>query len=274
MTGRGQHAEQRPHLAVVEVTRFRPRDAAYHAYVDMLNSRVVAEAEAQGFRVTRTGAADVGTAQLLAITDSAEAIVIMGGEDIAPRFYSGAPTYPAQGQHFETADEGQLAVVRRAFGRGTPLLGICRGHQIINVAFGGTLRQDIGDDTIHKNLGAPVSRLMAGHPVELAAGSDLARALGVGRVRVQSAHHQTIDALGTGLVVVGTAPDGSPEAVEHRSAPITGVQFHPEDPGAPDGQLASLVAALGSVALGSAALDSAALGSAARQRSGAISLSA
>ncbi|RFA13942.1 hypothetical protein B7R22_09905 [Subtercola boreus] len=259
MTGRSPHADQRPHLAVVEVTRFRPRDTEYHAYVDMLNSRVAAEAEAQGFRVTRTGAADVATAQLLALTDSAEAIVIMGGEDIAPRFYDGSLSYPAQGQHFETADEGQLALVRRAFGRGTPLLGICRGHQIINVAFGGTLQQDIGDDTIHKNLGAPVSRAMAGHPVDLAEGSDLARALRAQSVQVQSAHHQSIDELGSGLVVVGTAPDGSPEAVEHRSAPITGVQFHPEDPGAPDGQLASLVAELGR---------------AVRQDSGAISLSA
>jgi putative glutamine amidotransferase len=244
MTGSSTHDDTRPHLAVVEVTRFRPRDAAYHAYVDTLNSRAVAEAEAQGFRVTRTGAADVGTAQLLSITDSADAIVIMGGEDIAPRFYGGAPTYPAQGQHFETADEGQVALVRRAFRRGTPLLGICRGHQVINVAFGGTLQQDIGDATIHKNLGAPVARLMSAHPVELAGGSDLARALGAPSVDVQSAHHQSIDRVGEGLVVVGIAPDGSPEAVEHGTAPITGVQFHPEDPGAPAGQLAALVGAL------------------------------
>ncbi|RFA09622.1 hypothetical protein B7R54_10620 [Subtercola boreus] len=251
--------DQRPHLAVVEVTRFRPREAAYHAYVDTLNSRVVAEAEALGFRVTRTGAADVGTAQLLAITDSADAVVIMGGEDIAPRFYAGAERYPGQGQHFETADEGQLALVRRAYTRGTPLLGICRGHQIINVAFGGTLQQDIGDYTIHKNLGAPIPQLMAGHPVHLDADSVLARTLGSQQIVVQSAHHQAIDRVGGGLAAVGTAPDGSVEAVEHVSAPITGVQFHPEDPGAPEGQLAALVAGLAEVV---------------RERTGSVRLSA
>ncbi|RFA20292.1 gamma-glutamyl-gamma-aminobutyrate hydrolase family protein [Subtercola boreus] len=232
-------------LAVVEVTRTRPYDTAYHSYVDMLNSRVVAEAESRGWTVTRIGAADVGTAELLALTDTAEAVVIMGGEDIAPKFYDGATRYPGQGRHYEAADEGQLALVRRALLRSTPLLGICRGHQVINVALGGTLQQDIGENTIHKNLHGPVSRAMAGHAVVLHSNSALAASLGSSLLRVQSAHHQSIALLGDGLVVVGVAPDGSPEAVEHVSAPITGVQFHPEDPGAPSEQLGLLLDGLG-----------------------------
>jgi putative glutamine amidotransferase len=231
-------------LSVVEVTRFRPRDVEYHAYVEVLNSRAVRAAEDAGWIVNRIAAADVGTASLLSLTDASDAIMVMGGEDISPRFYSGAGDYPSESQHFETADEGQIALVNRALRRGTPLLGVCRGLQIINVALGGGIVQDLGTDTIHKNLGVPIRDIMAAHPVALDASSRLHADLGVAEITVQSAHHQAVGRLGDGLVAVGSAPDGVVEAVEHRDAPITGVQFHPEDPGAPAGQLAALVARL------------------------------
>lgn len=231
-------------LSVVEVTRFRPRDAAYHAYVEVLNSRAVRAAEQAGWTVNRIAAADVGTAALLNLTDSSEAVIIMGGEDISPRFYGADDGYPGESQHFETADEAQIAVVERAARRGTPLLGICRGHQIINVAFGGTIRQDLGAGSIHKNFGVPIEDIMASHRVELAAHSRLARDLGVGELVVQSAHHQAVDRLGSGIAIAGIATDGVVEAIEHTTLPISGVQFHPEDPGAPAGQLAALVGLL------------------------------
>jgi putative glutamine amidotransferase len=232
-------------LSVVEVTRYRPRDVEYHAYVEVLNSRAVRAAENAGWIVNRVAAADIGTASLLSLTDASDAVMLMGGEDISPRFYAGAEDYDFESQHFETADEGQIALVNRAISRGTPLLGICRGLQVINVALGGGIVQDLGTETIHKNLGAPIRDIMAAHTVELDASSRLAGDLGVAELVVQSAHHQAVGRLGDGLVVVGSAPDGGVEAVEHRDAPITGVQFHPEDPGAPAGQLAALVARLG-----------------------------
>ncbi|MBF4634397.1 gamma-glutamyl-gamma-aminobutyrate hydrolase family protein [Agreia pratensis] len=231
-------------LSVVEVTRFRPRDVDYHAYVEVLNSRAVRAAEDAGWSVNRIAAADVGTASLLSLTDASDAIMIMGGEDISPRFYGGAANYPFESQHFETADEGQVSLVHRALRRGTPLLGICRGLQIINVALGGTILQDLGTQTIHKNLGAPIRDIMAAHTVALDSSSRLSADLGVSEILVQSAHHQAVARLGEGLVAVGTAPDGVVEAVEHAEAPITGVQFHPEDPGSPAGQLSALVARL------------------------------
>jgi putative glutamine amidotransferase len=231
-------------LSVVEVTRYRPRDVEYHSYVEVLNSRAVRAAEDAGWIVNRVAAADVGTASLLQLTDASEAIVIMGGEDISPRFYGAENGYPAESQHFETADEGQIALVHRALRRGTPLLGICRGLQIINVALGGTIIQDLGTNTIHKNLGAPIRDIMAAHAVDLVADSRVADELGVTQLFVQSAHHQAIGALGEGLRVAGRAPDGVVEVVEHESASVTGVQFHPEDPGAPEGQLADLIARL------------------------------
>jgi putative glutamine amidotransferase len=231
-------------LSVVEVTRYRPRDVEYHSYVEVLNSRAVRAAEDAGWIVNRVAAADVGTASLLQLTDASEAIVIMGGEDISPRFYGAETGYPAESQHFETADEGQIALVHRALRRGTPLLGICRGLQIINVALGGTIVQDLGSDTIHKNLGAPIRDVMAAHAVDLVSGSRVAEDLGTAQLTVQSAHHQAIGALGDGLRVAGRAPDGVVEVVEHRFASMTGVQFHPEDPGAPEGQLADLIGRL------------------------------
>lgn len=227
-------------LAVIEVTRFRPHAPEYHAYVDTLNARVQALAEVTGWEATRYAAADLGEAALLQLTDGADAIALMGGEDLAPEWYGGPSGYRREGRHYEEADASQLAVLHRALDRGTPLLGVCRGHQLVNVALGGTLVQHLDGDTVHLNAGAPVDELMQGHEVALDTASRIATILGES-VGVRSAHHQAVDRLGTGLRVVGRASDGIVEALEHESAPITGVQWHPEDRKAPAGQLLRLL---------------------------------
>jgi putative glutamine amidotransferase len=125
---------------------------------------------------------------------------------------------------------------------GLPTLGICRGMQVVNVALGGDLVQHLeGDD--HVAPGASESS-MVDHPVSLDAGSALAAALGATSLTVRSSHHQAVGRLGAGLVGVGTAPDGTVEAVEHRSAPLLAVQWHPEDVGAVGTVLADLLVAL------------------------------
>ena len=230
-------------LVVVEVATARPDRPAYHAKVQVLNSRVTADAATAGWSVTRIAAADVTPAELLRRTADADALVIVGGEDITPRFYGGDPGYEGETAHFATADEGQIALVQRALALGTPLLGICRGLQIINVALGGTLVQHI-DDGIHKNIDVPIDQILATHDVTLAAESTLASSLGRIDISVQSAHHQIVDRLGTGLVAAAHAPDGLIEALEHESAPITGVQWHPEAPDSPADQLGLLLAGL------------------------------
>jgi putative glutamine amidotransferase len=230
-------------LAVVEATRFRGHDREYHDYVQVLVGAAIAEAERQGWTVTRH-AADQGAESLLARTERADAVLIMGGEDIAPSFYGAADGYEGESRHLEAADAAQIALVLRAIAQETPLLGICRGLQIINVALGGTLVQHLGEGTAHKNDGVPIRDIMATHPVELIAGSLISGLLESSTVAVQSAHHQAVDTVGTGLVVTGRAPDGHIEAIEHLTAPVLGVQWHPEDPGAPVGQLAGLLAAL------------------------------
>ncbi|WP_105035789.1 gamma-glutamyl-gamma-aminobutyrate hydrolase family protein [Cryobacterium aureum] len=230
-------------LVVVEVTTERPDRPAYHAKVQVLNARVVTEAETAGWAVARVAAADVTPADLLRLTADADALVIVGGEDITPHFYGGATGYEGETHHFATADEGQIALVQRALALGTPLLGICRGLQIINVALGGSLVQHI-DDGIHKNVGVPIDQILSTHGVILAADSTLSLSLGRVDISVQSAHHQIVDRLGAGLVSAAHAPDGLIEALEHETAPIVGVQWHPEAPNAPADQLGLLLASL------------------------------
>jgi putative glutamine amidotransferase len=233
----------RPTLAVVEVTRSRPDRPAYHAKVQTLNATVVAAGTDGGWSVVRLAAADLDPAALLDLTDSADAVVIVGGEDIDPSFYGAQAGYEGETAHFADADAGQIALVQRAADRGTPLLGICRGLQIINVALGGDIVQHI-DDGIHRNVGVPIDEILSTHDVTLLASSTLAAALGDTRISVQSAHHQSVGRLGHGLVPVATAPDGLVEAVEHSSVPITGVQWHPEAPDSPAAQLPLLLASL------------------------------
>jgi putative glutamine amidotransferase len=232
-----------PALAVVEATRFRSHDPAYHDYVQLLVGNVIAEARAHGWAVTRL-AADEGTDALLAATEPADAIVIVGGEDIHPGFYGAATGYPHESRHLPVADAAQLALVHAAIRRGTPLLGICRGLQIVNVALGGTLVQDLGEECAHVNRGVPIPQVLTTHGVHVEPDSRLADLLGTGPLEVRSAHHQAVDALGGELVVTARSHDGHVEAIEHRDAPVLAVQWHPEDVAAPAGQLTALLGAL------------------------------
>jgi putative glutamine amidotransferase len=242
-------------LAIVEATRFRGHDPEYHAYVQVLVGGVVRAAQADGWTVARL-AADGGTEALLASTERADAVVIVGGEDIAPRFYGASGGYPHESLHRETADAAQLALVHRAIELGLPLLGICRGLQIVNVALGGTLIQDLGDGD-HVRRGVPIPEVLTTHPVLLEPGSRVEELLGGPVVTVRSAHHQAVDVVGAGLHVTGRAPDGHVEAIEHESAPIVAVQWHPDDPAAPAGQLAALLGALRSRAAAPVAVSAA-----------------
>ncbi|MDQ0743659.1 putative glutamine amidotransferase [Clavibacter sp. B3I6] len=231
-------------LAVVQVTRSRPEAAAYQALVQGFNMRVAEVAGDAGWQVENLAAEDVGVDALLARTRDADAVVIMGGEDVAPRFYGGPAEYEGRSTHREVADAGQIALVRRAVAEGTPLLGICRGAQIVNVALGGTLQQHIEGVGEHRNDAVEITAVMRDHDVRVAPGSRLAGVLGSTALSVRSAHHQAVDRPGAGLRVVAVAPDGVPEAVEHETAPVIGVQWHPEDAGAARDQLPALLGAL------------------------------
>jgi putative glutamine amidotransferase len=215
-----------PTLAVVDVVEHRPGRERYQRLVELLNVSLIERASALGWDVDRLPAGDLGTSGLLRRADAADAIVLMGGEDVTPHFYGGVADYPGGGIHVEHADAAQIALVQRTVERGTPLLGICRGQQLVNVALGGTLIQHIESDLSH--------RLAEAHPHEMEAhgvqvSGALAQILEDG-VDVRSSHHQAVGELGAGLRVAALAPDGIVEALEHEVAPLVTVQWHPEHP--------------------------------------------
>lgn len=159
--------------------------------------------------------------------DVADALVLSGGVDVDPARYGAVPA-PELGRVDERRDAFELALYRAFRQAGKPVLGVCRGLQLINVAEGGTLHQHVPalegalqhEQVDHR--GTPL------HPVSLEEGSRLARAFGRLEVRVNSYHHQAIDRLADTLEATATAPDGLIEAFEARSGFVLGVQWHPE----------------------------------------------
>ena len=159
-----------------------------------------------------------------------DGLILSGGGDLDPARY-GADRHPETGSVRPGRDAAELALFTAAADRGLPVLGICRGLQVINAARGGTLHQHLPDVTGHHGH-APAPGQYGSHPVRVAPGSALAAALGRTRLEsVPSAHHQAIDRLGRGLTAVAWAPDGMIEAVDidiPGSPFALAVQWHPE----------------------------------------------
>nr|WP_246344509.1 gamma-glutamyl-gamma-aminobutyrate hydrolase family protein [Conexibacter arvalis] len=155
-----------------------------------------------------------------------DAVVLAGGLDVEPRRYGGEPG-PNATAHDSDQDEFDIALARAAIARGLPLLGCCRGHQVLNVARGGTLCPDLPADGLIAHNARDRSPRLRDQRVRLAPGSLLRELLGA-EERVNTIHHQAIDALGAGLVATAHADDGVVEAVELTGAPVVGVQWHPE----------------------------------------------
>jgi putative glutamine amidotransferase len=171
--------------------------------------------------------------------DAIDAIVLAPGRDIEPPRYGQDP-HALLAETEPQRDAFELELVSAALDRGMPILGMCRGIQILNVALGGTLVQDLSLVTPEHptDPGWAFWKLveaasLAGapppphprHEIAIEPQSQLARALGVTSVQVNSFHHQAIDSLGEGLAVVATSPDGVPEAVELPGRPVLAVQW-------------------------------------------------
>jgi putative glutamine amidotransferase len=159
-----------------------------------------------------------------------DGIVLSGGGDIDPALYGRAP-HPKLGRVERRRDDFELALARAALARDLPLLAICRGLQVLNVATGGTLLQDIPSELEGASgHDVPGQRWRRSHDVFLQPHSCLRTILGRDTVAVNSFHHQAVDTLGSGLEVSGRCPaDGVVEAVEDRTRRFAlGVQWHPE----------------------------------------------
>jgi putative glutamine amidotransferase len=170
------------------------------------------------------------------ILDRLDGLMLAGGADMDPSFY-GAPAHPETQGTVPERDRAELPLARRAIELDLPVLGICRGMQLINVALGGTLHQHLPDLVGHGDHRRKLGSFDGSeHDVRLEAGSLAARVIGEELHSTKSHHHQGVDRIGEGLVVSGRSVlDDLPEAVE---APdhtfVLGVQWHPEaDPDSP-----------------------------------------
>ena len=157
------------------------------------------------------------------IVSRLDALVMTGGEDFDPALY-GANRSPKLGEVNAPRDDFDLRLLAAARRRRLPVLGICRGCQLLNIAFGGTLWQDLpsefpGKDIQHRDVH---------HPVQIVPDSRLARTIGTTNTVVNSLHHQAVQKLAPGFRVTATAPDGVVEAIESEQYPAVGLQFHPE----------------------------------------------
>jgi putative glutamine amidotransferase len=158
-----------------------------------------------------------------------DGLVISGGPDVEPGRYGQEPA-PQTTVVRPGRDEAEFALFRAALEAGTPVLGICRGMQVMNVALGGTLIQHLPDIVGHDGH-SPTPGAMGRHTITVGQPSCLAGIVGTGPAIVSTHHHQGIDRLGTGLVATGWAEDGTVEAFELDSAEhpfALGVQWHPE----------------------------------------------
>jgi putative glutamine amidotransferase len=171
----------------------------------------------------------VDTRAPLELLDRIDALMLIGGADVDPASY-GAERDPATEASYPERDAFEIAMVLGALEREMPLLGICRGMQILDVALGGTLEQDlVGLDGSHSHRRVRGTFEGNDHIVSVSPGSLAARAVGEERHLAHCHHHQAVLSLGEGLVVSGRAEDGVIEAIELADGRWgLGVQWHPE----------------------------------------------
>jgi putative glutamine amidotransferase len=184
-------------------------------------------AGARGEELELISAADAGRVR----AEDLDGILFAGGEDVDPSFYDEPRKYPSV-RTSRVRDEFELALLDAALARRLPILGICRGIQMINVKFGGTLYQDLKEDAAtdreHKQ---PGGRTHPTHSITVSEPDSMLAQVIPGNCRVNSLHHQAIKAIGRGLKKTAYSEDGLVEAVEAADDYpfLLAVQWHPEE---------------------------------------------
>jgi putative glutamine amidotransferase len=214
---------------VLGITTYAPREGLERFYLPVEYVHAVRRAGALAWLIPP------GEPRLAELLTHLDGLVLSGGGDIDPELYGGA-RHPTLYNISRERDGMELELARLAFERRVPTLGICRGCQIANVAFGGSLIEhlpdEVGEALAHRGESPGTSSL---HPVELAPGSRVARIVGDVFPHVSSSHHQALRRVAEGFAVVGRARDGTVEAVERADHPFyLAVQWHPEETAARD----------------------------------------
>lgn len=223
----GVRGDTRPLIGLSAWTRLvrsgqkeRPNETAPRGYMEGVEG-------AQGLPVLLPNSADPSRAP--SYVERIDGLLLTGGDDVHPRLYGEAP-HPRLDLVDERRDAFEIALVRAARERGLPVLGICRGIQVMNVALGGDLYQDLPSQA-DSDVGHSQKTLDEGpwHDVEIRRGTRLAEILGEAKTAVNSYHHQACRRVAQGLSVSATAPDGIVEAFEDPGQPFfLAVQWHPE----------------------------------------------
>ncbi|PIC56276.1 gamma-glutamyl-gamma-aminobutyrate hydrolase [Sporosarcina sp. P12(2017)] len=172
----------------------------------------------------------VGLEAIEEVCDRLDGVLLIGGEDVDPYLYGEEP-HRQLGKVLPERDESELALIKTMADQDKPVFGICRGYQLINVAFGGTIYQDmyaqLSEDLLQHHQLTDLD--FAFHSIDIVGDSKLAEWAGTSEVRVNSLHHQAVKEVHAPLVVTAVAKDGVVEAIEstaHRF--VVGVQWHPE----------------------------------------------
>lgn len=161
----------------------------------------------------------------------ADGVVLPGGSDIDPALYG---SYPQKnlGSITPERDRWELKILKIAKEMGKPILGICRGFQLINVFYGGSLKVDVCGNSVETkipHMASMVPKYYKTHKLNIKPGTRLAEVFAASEIAVNSFHHQAVDKVGNNLKVSAVAPDGFVEGIEDSDYPyLVGVQWHPE----------------------------------------------
>ncbi len=166
---------------------------------------------------------------LRALYETLDGILLPGGADIQPALY-GEDRHPSVDAPDPSLDQTELTLARWALAEAKPILGICRGQQLLNVAGGGTLVQDIPSELPGALTHRVEPRNTLAHPIAVEPDARLADLLGATHVQVNSLHHQAVEKVAPGFLITARAPDGVIEGLERPDHPFAvSVQFHPEE---------------------------------------------
>lgn len=160
-----------------------------------------------------------------AYIDSIDKLILAGGQNVSPKFYHRTQT--ATGALLESRDVFELALIDEALKQNKPIFAVCRGLQIMNVFFGGTLEQDLQKVTEIKHMQDPIPRDEPSHDLLTAQGSLVNQIYG-DRTQVNSFHYQGVQKLASGLTETAWCPDGVVEAFENQEQRILALQWHPD----------------------------------------------